>query len=196
MQNELYEWEINPQESKHRSFKAVSLIAPAILIFGIILAFEEKSWFVLWVVVVILTIYCLYIFLLKRHQPRKYIITEVGITIFKGLKFKVYNWSEFENFHIHSLIINKDSSSTKGTMLQKAGADVLFAVDDLNKINGKIFYLKKVKKGFFGRLIKTFVAVYSEPENQEQVESLLSKHIVKVPITHLTETGVVILEYN
>ncbi len=77
-----------------------------------------------------------------------------------------------------------------------AAQDITDAQSQVTQINGKTFYLKKTRRNFWSSAIKTFVVIYSEPDNSEQVETALKTHLPHLPLKITSELGITRFEFK
>jgi hypothetical protein len=140
----------------------------------------------------------LYVFTLvfAKFKSRKFQINEAGIIVSKGTKEKTYSWNNFEYFFTHSVIVNRNIREVKDTRARITANDMIAASDQLTEINGKTFYLKKNKQNFWDKFVKTFVVIYTKPDNSAEVEQTLSEYLPHKPMDNATEAGLVKYEFK
>ncbi len=190
------EWEITSQEAKTRTLRSIPIVANVLFGLAIILAIKERSWSVLMVFVGIMVLFYIFTALFAKFKNRKYQITQTGIIIGKGEKQKTFSWNDFECFYTHSLVIKKDAARASNLRTRAAVQDILATSDRLTEISGKTYYLKKKKQTFWDKFVKTFVVVYSEPDNSAQVEQALATYLPHEPLEISTEAGMVRYEFK
>ncbi len=190
------EWEITPQEAKTRTLQSIPVVSGILAGLALILAIKEKSWIVLFVFAGILAAFYVFTLIFAKFKPRAFLINEAGITISKGTKQKTFVWDNFECFITHSMIANGSTRGVRDARARITASDIIAASNQLTEISGKTFYLKKKKQTFWDTFIKTFVVVYSEPDNSAVVEQALAEYLPHKPLDNSTEAGMVKYEFK
>jgi hypothetical protein len=146
------------------------------------------------------------------YQKRKYYLDNQGITIFHGSKKRHYPWRDFECFYIYTFQRSGSKRDFKNIVFETYNRDKEEEIKEttyklLNitgktlgktteEIEGKIFYLKKRKSGLLSKFYKTFIIVYSEPENSKDVEEFLSRHLPFKKMGAFTDAGLVFYKFK
>jgi hypothetical protein len=205
MNNEVLTWEIIPSEKRGQIKNFISktwLVLIGLVIFSLFYYVSDFfSWAlregikpallrVVYVAIGVVAFIALF-FLLNKFIPyrlRTYRLDDAGIAISKGKKKKYFSWKEFECFYPYRSYQSYPSypgESMRGQLFE-AG----------QQIEGQIFYLKKKSIGFFSKLCRIFVVVYSEPDNSKAVSKFLSKHLPSRKMTSSTDLGLVFYQFK
>jgi hypothetical protein len=205
MNNEVLTWEIIPSEKRGQIKNFISktwLVLIGLVIFSLFYYVSDFfSWAlregikpallrVVYVAIGVVAFIALF-FLLNKFIPyrlRTYRLDDAGIAISKGKKKKYFSWKEFECFYPYRSYQSYPSypgESMRGQLFE-AG----------QQIEGQIFYLKKKSIGFFSKLCRIFVVVYSEPDNSKAASKFLSKHLPSRKMTSSTDLGLVFYQFK
>lgn len=205
MNNEVLTWEITPSEKRAQIRKFISktwLVLVGLVVFSL---FYYVSDFFSWMlregiklalfrvvyVAIGVAVFIGLFFLLNKFIPyklRAYRLDDLGIIISKGKRKKYFSWNEFECFYPYRSYQNYPNypgKSMRGQLLE-AG----------QQIEGQIFYLKKKSTGFFSKLCRIFVVVYSESNNSKAVSKFLSKHLPSRKMTSSTDLGLIFYQFK
>jgi hypothetical protein len=196
MPDTVLEWEITSQEARERTLQSFPVVGQLLAFFAFFTALREKSWTIFFTTVGLIIIFYILAAAFAKFKPKKYRITETGVTISKGDKQKTYAWHEFECFYTYNLIRNAIYKKVKSSETRITTADIASMWADLSRINGTTYYLKKKKKTFWDKFYKTFVAVQAEPENSRQVGEALSIYIPHQNMGPWTDAGPVRYEFK
>lgn len=123
------------------------------------------------------------------HSSRKYVLSNDFLSISKGSKSRTYRWNEFSSFYAYHFTRTGEKSTA--TDIQAKG---LALEKKIKEIGGTKFLLKK-KAGIL-RLMKKFVVIYSEPDNQERVYEYLKNSLPEGKLDEFTDSGFVSLEFK
>lgn len=210
-------WEITAKEKGGRTQKVLFRLWFPLIILGIIATtvgypalFTYHLFSQGWSYVLQQTIYTVFgvmasfIILLvinkfARYKERSYFLDNKGITISKGNKKKQYLWDEFDLFFIYSqryITKSPQVSSNLHPQDSLAGPQRENILRTEQEIVGDIFYLKKKPKNILSKLFKSFVVVYSEPDNTSSVNEFLSGHIQKKEMRATSDLGLVFCEFK
>ena len=190
------QWDMTQQEAKSRTLQSIPVVANVLAGLALILAIKEKSWMIFFVFVGILAMFYIYAFVFARFKERKFQLSETGIIISKGTRQKIYSWDEFDCFYTHTFVVNRNAKQVRDFRIRAAVQDIISTSNQLTEISGKTYYLKKKKLSFWDKFFKTFVVVYSEPDNSGQVEQVLAAYLPHQPLEMSTETGMVKYEFK
>ncbi|MCL5666478.1 MAG: sugar porter family MFS transporter [Patescibacteria group bacterium] len=193
---ETLQWDITPQEAKSRTLQSIPVVANVLAGLALILAIKEKSWRIFFIFAGIVIAFYIFTLVFAKFKPRKFQISQSGITISKGTKQKTYSWDEFDCFYTHSLVINRNTKGVRNFRTHAAVQDIITTNDRLVEISGNTYYLKKKKRTFWDKIVKTFVVVYSEPDNSGQVEQAISTYLSHQPLEMSTEAGMIKYEFK
>lgn len=192
----IFEWEITSQEAKNRTLQSIPVVVSVLSGLALIVAIKERSWTVFAVFVVLMIVFYFLALAFSKFKARKFQIGDSGIYISKGSKQKTYTWDDFEYFFTYSLVINKNLSGVRNLRTKAMSQEIINTQDKLANINGEAYFLKKKQKTFLDKLVKTFVVVYSEPDNSTQVEEALATHLPHRPFEISTEAGITRYEFK
>jgi len=135
----------------------------------------------------------------RTYKKRTYFLNNFGFEVSKGNSKKFFKWTDFESYYEYC-VIRDDKNNTKfrgsRTISKKGRESFIKGLDNLDKKNGKIYYLKKKRSGIFGRLRKVFVLIYAESNNYKAVEKYISHYLPKKEMTAMTDMGMVFLKYK
>lgn len=184
-------WEITSEEKRERTQKLLSVIAiPFVLMSAMGILFADTSSFsellstdalgsllreVAFVVLIAIGA-VLFLFVINKFWPyanRKYQIDAKGVTIWKGKRQKYFLWSELENYFIYKSL--SSSRSTRDRLNEPTKKQVNLAAKN---IEGEVFYLSKKPRNILLRIFyKTFAVIYTEPDNSQNVNNFISRHL-------------------
>ncbi|MCX6764287.1 MAG: hypothetical protein NTU58_01110 [Candidatus Nealsonbacteria bacterium] len=200
----IIEWEITPSEKRERLQQFISKTWWIILSFiifsffsfysgfwstkiqhGTNAALKELLFIVIAVAVGILLIY--FFNKINPYQLRTFRLDNAGVQISKGKKKKSYSWNEFECFYVYTTY--RGYTPNKETDLGK-----IFKAEE--QIMGDIFYLKKKQTTFLSKLYKTFIVIYSEPNNLGDIFSFLKDKLPQKIMTATTDFGLIFYEFK
>jgi F0F1-type ATP synthase membrane subunit c/vacuolar-type H+-ATPase subunit K len=226
MNKENLTWEITPQEKREKTEKVRLLWFGVVLSFVCSIIIEvlgrsrSKEEFIVSLYTAIFIIASvifgfLIAFILNKRIPYpkiSYYLDSQGITIIKGNKKKHFLWKDFECFYLYTIVRSELNQRTKKSKIEsflemledkktaKIGKDLVAKLIEgeevRRKIMGEIFYLKKKQSGFLSKFYKTFVVVYSEPDNWQEVLNFLKKYLPQKPIGPFTDAGLVFYEFR
>ena len=226
MNKENLTWEITPQEQRERTEEVRLLWFGVVLFFvcSIIIEFlrrpRSKEEFIISLYTAIFIIASLIVgfliaFILNKRIPYpkiSYYLDSQGITIIKGNKKKHFLWKDFECFYIYTIVRSELNQRTKKSKIEsflemleskrkakfrkELAAKLKEAEEMSRKIRGEIFYLKKKQSGFFSKFYKTFVVLYSEPHNWQEVLDFIKKYLPQKTMGQFTDSGLVFYEFR
>lgn len=119
------------------------------------------------------------------YKLHSYILNETGINISKGKKSKFFSWNQFEFFYPYRTYFKEGRTDFGGGNINKVS-------NIEQEFQGKIIYLKQKSLGF----IKSFVVVYTEPDNQNQVVEFLNKHLAQKEMSAASDLGLVFYKFK
>ena len=210
-------WKITAVEKKKRTQRLIFRIWLPFIILGIIAAtigypmlfsyhFITKGWIFILRQIIYTTIgvigSLLLLLLINRfipYQERSYFLDNNGLIISKGRKKKHYLWSDFEHFYPYSeRYISGPPQDVQQWHPQDyvAGGkrEEIFKAE--SKTMGGIFYLKKKPKNILSKLYKSFVIIYSEPNNTNAVLKFLSSHLPTKQMKATSDLGLALYEFK
>ncbi len=190
------EWEITPEEAKGRMLQSFPVVASMLAGFAVIMAIQARSWVIILVFAVIVGLFYIYALVFSKFKLRRFQISENGVTISKGDRQKTYSWEEFDFFFAHSLVINRNPKPATDFRTRAAVNDIISTSGKLTEISGQTFYLKKKKQTFWDKFVKTFVVVYSEPDNSAAVQEALIARLPFKTMDNFTEAGMIKYEFK
>jgi len=210
-------WEITAREKKERTQKLIFRVWFPFIILGIVAAtigypalftyhFLTKGWIyilrqIFYTMIGVIGSFLLLLLINKLipYKERTYFLDNNGIIISKGKKKKQYLWNEFEYFYPYSkryipepprdLPQLHPQDSIGGPEREK-----IFSAEQ--QIVGEIFYLKKKPKNIFSRLYKSFVAIYSEPNNTRAINKFLSNYLQRRTMKATSDLGLIFYEFK
>ena len=206
-------WEITNFEQKERKKSELSLVFKLLPLFvimslGYFVAKESRdltinemliSFASFWVFILVIIFLLFFKNFIWNYKKRTYFLNNFGFEVSKGNSKKFFKWIDFESYYVYCAI-RDDKNNTKfrgsGTISKKGRESFIKGLDNLDKENGKIYYLKKKQPGVFGRLQKVFVLIYAEADNYKAVEKYISHHLPKKEMTATTDMGMVSLKYK
>ncbi len=205
MSNEILSWEITPLEKRQQvqefisktwliwiCFIVVSLSFSYAGLFSWTIHKDIKYALINLLYIIIGIAVCIWLFFIINkfipYKLRTYYLDGSGITISKGKKKKYFSWDEFEYFYPYH--------SYKGCQIipKNSKREQLLEVDQ--QIEGQIFYLKKKPTNLLSKFYKTFVVIYSEPDNSKRVLQFLNKHLPQKKITLSSDLGLVFYQFK
>ena len=178
--NDELKWTITSTEQKKRSLAALFILAPIIILYylsslGGHLTFKGFLLEFLFIALVFILIY--FALSRKTYNERTYFLGTDRILISKGNKSKEYYWNNFDYF-FSSRKWKKSEFYPKQRMVM-----------------GDSYYLRKKPNGFTSKLYKTFLVIYSEPENDEDVYQFLASRLpTKASVRD--EMGLIVYEFK
>jgi len=210
-------WKITSTERKERTKKLIFRIWLPFIILGIVAAtigypalftyhFITKGWVyilqqIFYTMIGVMGSLLLLLLINKfiSYKERTYFLDNNGITIFKGEKKRYYFWSDFEYFHPYSerYIPEPPRDFSQLHPQDSIGGperEKIFGAEQ--EIVGEIFYLKKKPKNIFSRLYKSFVVIYSEPNNAGTVNKFLSNYLQRKTMKATSDLGIVFYEFK
>lgn len=206
MAAEFLSWEISPGERKERVKKFLIIAGPAFISLVFFWLLGHDSAFPIWareeelrsaltnlfaILFVITALVGLFFIsnLFWPYAKRTYKLNLEGIKIAKGRKTRFYPWSSFECFYPYR--------SYQRSRLKKDEQQTMNTINKANQsAEGQIFYLQKKCGNIPARLYKTFIVVYSEPDNSGQVMQFLTQRLPKKKMTDLTDLGLVFYQFK
>jgi hypothetical protein len=226
MNKENLTWEITPQEKRERTEKVRLLWFGVVLSFFCYIMIEvlgrsrSKEEFIVSLYTAIFIIASVIVwfsiaFILNKRIPYpkiSYYLDSQGITIIKGNKKKHFLWKDFECFYIYTIVRSELNQRTKKSKIEsfleraedrraaQIGKDLVAKIKEVEemrrKIMGEIFYLKKKQSGFLSKFYKTFVVLYSEPDNWQEVLDFIKKYLSQKTMGQFTDSGLVFYEFR
>lgn len=209
-------WEITREEKKERTKKVIFRIWLPLIILGIIAAtigypalFSYNIFARGWIYIVKQAFYTLIgigislllLLVINKfalYKDRTYFLDDKGLTISKGKRKKIYLWADFEYFYSYSeRYASKVSQSFQLHPQDSIGGperEKIFGAE--REIVGEIFYLKCRPRNIFAKLYKTFVVIYSEPNNLKVVNKFLSDHLQKKQMGAASDLGLIFYEFK
>lgn len=201
MVSEPFAWEITPSEKRSRIKNFIIYAVPAFFCLTLFLLLEDQATISSWaregglksVTANFLAIFGVMagiigiFFIANQFWPysrRTYRISPAGIEITKDNKQKFYPWTNFIRFYPYRSIGVASSRRKNKQSLTK-----IIKVNQ--ETEGQIFYLQKKNHKWFSFFYKTFVVVYSEPDNSGKVSSYLEQHLPKNKMTDFTDLGLI-----
>ncbi|MCX6761082.1 MAG: hypothetical protein NTZ84_03215 [Candidatus Nealsonbacteria bacterium] len=196
MNNELG-WKINSAEKKEQLQKGIIVIGP--LLTGLAFIFLTERQGVKEAIhealfIAIIFIFAFLVNMIFPYKDRAYSLDDNGITVSKGKRNKRYLWSDFECFYPYSEGRGfKPNLRLRSLDIEEKRKEIFEAGKG---IEGEIFYLKKNPKGIVSKLHKVFVVVYSEINNQGEVNRFLSNKLPRKTMEDTTDLGMVSYEFK
>ncbi|MDP2632093.1 MAG: hypothetical protein Q8P25_00015 [Candidatus Curtissbacteria bacterium] len=208
MENEVLDWGMTPIEQRERNQKILLFLLFLLPIFvGIIMAaisapevaFSNKERlsaipFSISIIVGII-ILSLIINKLVPYKKRAYNLDSQGITISRGDKKKHYLWSDFECFYLY--VGRRGSAKLSKYPNKYIGREDIKMIDRVGEeIQGQIFYLRKKSSNVLSKIFKSFVVIYTNPDNSRAVKNFLSEYVQEKEMEAGTDLGIVIYEFK
>jgi hypothetical protein len=226
MNSENLTWEITPEEKRKRTEKALILWFGFLLFFVSYAMFHllgesrskeefiERLYIAIFSVASVIVGFLISFLLNKKfHYPKiRYHLDSQGITIFKGNKKRYFLWKDFECFYIYTPVRSGQKQKIKESKIEnfmkklerkeereiakELGSKLIVTSEMSRRIEGEVFYLKKKQSGFLSKFYKTFVVIYSEPDNWQRVLKFLKKYLPQKPMETFTDAGLVFYEFK
>jgi hypothetical protein len=187
-------WEITPQEKRFKIDRFIKVawfpfvcLAVSYLVIKI---FKSNLQQIITELIIAIVVFVLIIAVNKifPYKTRTYFLNEGGLVISKGNKQKKYFWNDFECFYNYS---QRDNSWDAKQNNKKSR---IFMAS--KTVSGDIFYLKRKAINISDKLRKVFVVVYTETENNKQVNEFLSNHLSIKDIKSSSDLGLVHYEFK
>ena len=196
MADQVLSWEIFPSEKKSQVKKFI--LRTCLLILGLIFLFLfYENYFLLWLsyqelepvlnkffylligVIIFIWLFSLFNILIPE-KLRTYLLDDKGLTISKGKKKKIFTWDKFECFYAYRFYQEAQRRSKESGRKNKH----------------QIFYLKVKKTGFSSNFYKTFVIIYTKPDQTNQVLVFLKDRLPQIKMTLGTDVGLIFYQFK
>jgi hypothetical protein len=202
---EILSWEISPSERRDSVKKTILKAWLALIGLAVFSIFYYVSNFLSWtlrdgvdtaianaVYVIIGVMLSIWLFFILNkfipYKTRLYHLDNSGITVSKDRLKKNFSWNQFESFYPYRSY--QDYTGRAGESIKK---ELLTAG---KHIEGKIFYLKKKPTGLLSMFYKTFLVIYSEPDNEKAVLKFLNTYLSEKKMSPGTDLGLVFYHFK